>query len=825
MSIFANPRKSLQLRETLSLSSIIQSIPLSNPQHSTAKMSADDDGLSSSSASSGSENEEEDIAKSGLVATRAKRRTAGNLYETLRANLDDEELQKELLAEDEAEDAEDYFASDREDDDAAMESSSSDEDAAEGADDDEGERELKKAERAEQRKKRKVADARMRIPGLAAPKKKRVKLADDVKGGDGEEDTVEDSEEAARQLARKKKKKSERSNWLPEAADAPTRQSRRELAVKNREVIHANLKESAQRSEKQKRLMENAAKRVRMTDRLPLTQEERFEKCRRIEKETAKELGRTEREEAERIRLREEALAAKRKRDIEGPVMRWWSGSGVFEDGKLRVKRLGSTTMAEWEVEAKKKDEEARIEAERKAEEARREAERREEEAREEARRQAEEARLRELERLEEERKERERVEAERIEAEQAEAAKKENEKAAMDLIDWGGESSSRPGTADQAMEDAPTLENASAMEHSVVGERPTKDDLAIVEEPPKDDSTMGNPDEQPLPVEPLVEQDTEQPVQPTGGAADSWLSGIHEYAAQAESKPLAAEVPYTPSAPALNTVNPQAPAQVFTAESQPPQDPAQTSTAMPNISIQPEQLSASSTPLPSQVPRSLPSQPGSLPGTMTFSATPQPIPGANDNSTNNNNTTAPQAPPPPPAPPLREQAQRTLLILSSFPSLSNIPPPPPSRSRKSLASQTNPLEPTPLSNTLIPNSHPRLTAEETRYLSRTLKRNRLDALPEPPHKPKCAVTGWAAKYTDPKTGLPYADLQTYKIVQRLVAGGSAWCGFLGAWVGPQTAVKLRLGRPARGVPEGFAPSGEGEGEGEGDFKKEGEGV
>ena len=129
-----------------------------------------------------------------------------------------------------------------------------------------------------------------------------------------------------------------------------------------------------------------------MTDRLPLTQEQRYEKCRRIEKETAKELGRTEREEAERIRIREEILAAKRRREIDGPVMRTWSGSGVFEDGKLKVKRLGSKTMQEYEVEAKKKDEEARLEALRKEEEARKEALRKEEEAREEARKQAEEA-------------------------------------------------------------------------------------------------------------------------------------------------------------------------------------------------------------------------------------------------------------------------------------------------------------------------------------------------------------------------------------------------------------------------------------------------
>jgi hypothetical protein len=48
-----------------------------------------------------------------------------------------------------------------------------------------------------------------------------------------------------------------------------------------------------------------------------------------------------------------------------------------------------------------------------------------------------------------------------------------------------------------------------------------------------------------------------------------------------------------------------------------------------------------------------------------------------------------------------------------------------------------------------------------------------------------------------------------YKIIQRMVAGGSAWSALLGAWVGPQTAVGLRLGRPARGVPEGFAPGSE----------------
>lgn len=759
---------------------------------------SDDD----SSASSSSEGE--DINKSGLVATRAKRRTAGNLYETLRANLDDEELQKELLAEDEAEDAEDYLASDREDDEGAMESSSSDEDgdAAAGGED-EGERELKKAERVEQRKKRKAQDARMRVPGLVP--KKRVKLADDAKGS---EDAGTESEQA-RMLAKKKKKKSERSNWLPEAADAPTRQSRRELAVKNREVIHANLKESAQRSEKQKQLMKDAAKRVRMTDRLPLTQEQRYEKCWRIEKETAKELGRTEREEAERIRIREEILAAKRKREIDGPVLRTWSGSGVFEDGKLKIKRLGSKSMAEYEVEAKKRDEEAREEARRKAEEARKDALRKEEEAKEEARKQAEEAQRRETERLEEERKERERVEAARIEAEQAEAREKENEKAAMDLFDWGGESS-RPGTADQAMQDAPPLDETNVPDSTVELSKPAEnldEPASLAGEKP---TTVSN-ELFGTTTAPTVDTHPQGPVQGPTDAPDSWLSGIHEYAAQTEAKP--SHVPYTPSAPVLSTT--QIPEQSHDGDSQ--HLKSSTPAARPELSIQPSQLTTApgTASLTAQAPPPNVSQPGWLPGTMTFSANPQP-----PTTTTSASTTTTQPPPPTtsapepipdPAPILREQAQRSLLILSSFPSLEGPPTTATGKPRKSLSSttSTNPLESTPLSRTLVPNSHPLLTSEQTRYLSRVLKRNKLDALPDPPSKPRCAVTGWPAKYTDPKTGLPYADLQVYKIVQRMVAGGSSWSAVLGAWVGPQTAVSLRMGRPARGVPEGFASGSE----------------
>lgn len=289
--------------------------------------------------------------------------------------------------------------------------------------------------------------------------------------------------------------------------------------------------------------------------------------------------------------------------------MRTWSGSGVFEDGKLKVKRLGSKTMQEYEVEAKKRDEEARQEALRKEEEARKEAIRKEEEAREEARKQAEEARKKEEERLEEERKERERVEAARIEAEQAEAREKENERAAMDLFDWGGESS-RPGTADQKMEDAP-------MEaHSTLTGLPSND-MGMVHELPEHDQfkpsvgtgmTNGAEIEQ---VNTAAPAHTDMP--------ESWLSGIQEYAAQTETNTSKVEAPYIPSAPALNTADSQHPENGNHSH----QTPAPLN---PSLSIQPTQLTlAPETPsITAHAPQLNPTQTGGLPGTMTFSANPQ---------------------------------------------------------------------------------------------------------------------------------------------------------------------------------------------------------
>ncbi len=60
-----------------------------------------------------------------------------------------------------------------------------------------------------------------------------------------------------------------------------------------------------------------------------------------------------------------------------------------------------------------------------------------------------------------------------------------------------------------------------------------------------------------------------------------------------------------------------------------------------------------------------------------------------------------------------------------------------------------------------------------------------------------CAITGQAAKYRDPTTGLAYLDSYAYKEIQRLRQGGSRWSSLLGCYVGAVDSF-------ARGVPDRF---------------------
>ncbi|KAK0287847.1 hypothetical protein LTR91_022260 [Friedmanniomyces endolithicus] len=554
---------------------------------------------------SGSEAEGYDIETTGLIATRAKRSTAGNLYAALRPNLDDPEIRKELLA-DEDDDEGEYDGSDAEaggeEDEDALESSSSDDDAGppqEGdAEDLQGEKELKKEERAKQLKKRKIQDARLKVP--VWQQRKKVKLADDVKTEDG--------------APARPQKKSERSNWLPTEADAPKRQSHRSLAVQNREKTYAHAEQHRERSEKQKTVMKNHAERVVTKERRVMTLSQRLEACAKIAKQTDKEFGRLEREEAERQKARDAQLAAKLRKNDDGSFVRHWSGSAVWRGEKMEERRVRHGSVRVEEIH----------------------------------------------------------------DTEQTEGSEE---------LANGMASPTQAGTT-TTITAASTLRPIAS--HMGPATHPASSATPSLQNPP------------------------------------SWLSGIHDFAAQ---------------------------------------PPAATPQSTPNHR---------------------------LPPSHDYTGWPP---------------SAPPVQPPVPSPTIREQAQRSLVILSHFQSLDQTP-----TAKKPSKSTTAGLTSTDTTAILLPDSYPPFTADELRYLlakhTTTKKRGAGGApssftenLPVGPERTRCAIlSSQVAKYRDPATGVPYLDLQCYKILQRVVAGGCAWSGLLGAWVGPSAV----MGRPARGVPEGF---------------------
>lgn len=624
-------------------------------------MSSDDESTTGTSS-----DESEDINVTGLVATRARRGNAGNLYESLRAHLDDEDLQKELLAEDEIEDAEDYEGSDADgdDDNDALDSSSDDEDAGppkDGeAEDLAGEKELLKAERAENNKKRKAQAAKLTVPAWNKPVKK-VKLANEVTADDGSSSPIGPA---------KRKKKADRAD----GEAMPSRQSVRASAVANREVTQANLEESAQRARKQKATLQESAKRQRANARAELTLEQRLEKCKRIEKETAKELGRFEREEAERVRIREEALMAKRRRDLDGPIIKTVSTSGYYENGKLKIKRLlhGSQNVDDI------------LQAQKAADE------------------------------LEDQQ------DVSVVESDQAPPAQQILSIATADNT-----------LAEQDLQHNSSHDSTHIDEQAI--ERP-HGEPAVVQ--PQTEHNEAQTESEPL----LTTRN--EPIVPDSMVHDG--STVQSQQHSVKNEPL--DPASTPIVPLAETQTPQwAPGVESTSQRQ-HQTPAV--------------LTPSATTNPSWPP-----------GARAFQFAPiTPL--------------VPVAP----APVLKEQAQRSLVVLESFDSLDG------ASSRRSKTASS--LEPTPVAQVLLPDSYPSFNDEQATYLKkiRKLKQELLV-------KPKCALTTWTGKYKDPKTGVVFADVAAYKMLQRMIAGGCSWNTMLECWVGPAYG---QMGRPARGVPEGF---------------------
>jgi vacuolar protein sorting-associated protein 72 len=222
-----------------------------------------------------------------------------------------------------AEDDDDQGFTDVVDDasDVHMDSSSDDEDENAAEDDMEGEKELERQAREKRNAQRK------RKAQEAIPAKFRKKVRIDTTT------TPSPAPSSASGPGPRPKKKSERSSWLPSAADMPTRASSRQTTRLSKEQLHAQMEEREARRLKQLAQMQKKAARMEALKKPPMTQEERLREAEIVEKRNSKSLNRWEIAEKQREEERRAKLAALNERTLKGPVITFWSGTREWQDG------------------------------------------------------------------------------------------------------------------------------------------------------------------------------------------------------------------------------------------------------------------------------------------------------------------------------------------------------------------------------------------------------------------------------------------------------------------------------------------------------------
>ncbi|KAG6020204.1 hypothetical protein E4U40_006324 [Claviceps sp. LM458 group G5] len=272
-----------------------------------------------------------------LATTRERRSTAGNRMKSVLANEDPDSDLELLFAEDENDEGFSDVGSDGSD--VRMDSSSDDEDDNNAnADDLEGEKELERQAKAKStaQRKRKAQEA------IPAKFRKKVRI----------DPTATASTTSA--PPPRPKKKSERTSWLPSAADLPTRASSRKTTRISKEQLHLQMAEREARRLKQLAQMEKKAARLEAMKKPPMTQEERLAEAAIVEERNSKSLNRWEEAEKQREQERKAKLAALNQRTLRGPFITFWSGKGQWDDLELRSLRPYVTEVEEKPKKKKK---------------------------------------------------------------------------------------------------------------------------------------------------------------------------------------------------------------------------------------------------------------------------------------------------------------------------------------------------------------------------------------------------------------------------------------------------------------------------------------
>ncbi|KAI1405796.1 YL1-domain-containing protein [Hypoxylon fuscum] len=745
---------------------------------------------SSDDSSSGDEHDSQSVE--WLATGREKRSTAGNRMKSMIAAEEPDDDLELLFAEDE----DDAGFEDAGDDgsDVHMDSSSDDEDAQENADELEGEKELEK----QARESRHAARKRKAQEAIPVKFRKKVKIAPTPT-------STPSGSTAAPEPQARPKKKSERTSWLPSAADMPTRASKRETTMLSKEQLHQQMIEREVKRLKQVEAMEKKAKRMEAAKKPPMTQAERLAEAAVIEKKNAKSLNRWEEAEKQREEERRAKLAALNNRTLDGPVVTFWSGVGEWVDGKL--KHVGKIVTIE-EKPAKKKrastaGQEVSVESSNKEESGK-------------SGKSKDPAQT-------------DKDQVDRVESNSTFLAKAQNSKdeakdqvtptptISKDAVAGDNAIPTADATAKPAQPAQPAPAVVSEVPSAVLAASTSKDTVPSTsaagpsqplhqepkQKPPDTKSPEVKPPDMRPPTTGIYTTSMFAPPQPSQlmkppelkPPSNSFLAPPAGVTQSGLSMPM---LGYHPTPKTTNLTTPS------TVLAPPNTAQRQSPLSMPQTGVLPPPVSAPTHPIqPPTQPVSTPTHPIQPPTQPVSTPIPAPAPASTSTSTSTS-TPTPAARPAPnqiskatpsqtPAPTARRTSKTPLSTIK--PTKANAqknqskeappsPPPPPPANGKATR------------NCILLQNFKEDAVKEKAVQNRILFGKDMARLGKPTPVPRCVITNHPARYKDPKTGLPYHNAYAYREIQKLWHGEYKWSRLVGAWTG--SGSYAATGVPAR---------------------------
>ncbi|RGP63079.1 vacuolar sorting-associated 72 like [Fusarium sporotrichioides] len=664
-----------------------------------------------------------------LATTRERRSTAGNRMKSMLANEEPDSDLELLFAEDENDQG--FSEVDENGSDVQMDSSDDEDDNGNNDDDLEGEKELEKQakERRAAQRKRKAQEA------IPAKFRKKVRI-----------DPTTRTPSAPTRPAPRPKKKSERTSWLPSAADLPTRASSRQTTRLSKEQLHQQMVEREERRIKQLAQMQKKAAKLEAMKKPPMTQEERLREAAIVEKRNSKSLNRWEEAEKQREEERRAKLAALHNRTLKGPVITFWSGIGEW---------MGRHMVIEEPAKEKRK--------------------------------RGEKAKLKDMEK-----------------AATVEGQKAEGQNGTTALGDAASNTKEQPAQS-QLPAPASSAPSVAPEPKETTTSAPIKGDDCISK--PQDSSSTtkdGSPSvmlktEDANPSLAMPPPPHPPPTPPNGLAAPTLPPSKILSVPSPPPSGLAAPSPPPPTpVGSTSTTSFAAPTSGL---SRPPDSKPSGVLAAPILA--PPPCIGSNGAVPPMMGFGNPKSNVLAPPNTSQSAMPPTL--SNTTPTKNASSDIPgsRATPPTTAIPASSTTNlQPILNSSNLPVKSSTP----DNSAVTQAHESQPQPSTGARNAIVFQSFDENALKDRSIQTQIIFGRKMNRLSKPSPAPLCVITNHPARYRDPRTGLHYYNAYAYREIQRLTRGEYRWSHILGAWVGSGTyaarGVPERFLNPEKKGPE-----------------------